>query len=453
MPDHRVRLAFAGLAASLTLALLPARGADTAAPTSFKFDFGAGAPAAGYTKVTPDMVYNAGRGFGFEAGPAAAAVDRGGDPLRGDFITSDQPFSFSIKVPEGNYRVIVTLGDSAGESVTTIKAESRRLMVEKLATARGQFATATFNVNVRNAKVPPPPLNAPGNDHVELNNREDGPNGLVLHWDDKLTLEFNNSRPCVCAVELTKVDDAITVFIAGDSTVTDQPREPGNSWGQMLPRFFKPDVAIANHAESGETLKSFITELRLDKLLSQMKRGDYLIMQFGHNDEKASWPQTYVEANTTYKAYLRVFIAEARRRGATPVLCSPVQRRNFDANGKIRNSHGDYPDAVREVAKEENVAFIDLAALSARLYEALGPQKAPLAFSGSGERRDATHHNNYGSYEIAKCVVQGIKDNHLDLAKYIVDDFPGFDPSHPDDVDTWTIPASLGRMTQAPRGN
>ena len=434
----------------------PVFAADSTPPasTSFKFDFGSGAAAAGYTKVTPDMAYSVVRGFGFEPGPAPTAVDRGGDPLRGDFITSDKPFSFSVKAPEGNYRVTVTLGDSAGESVTTIKAESRRLMVEKLATAAGQFATASFTVNIRTAKVPPPPRNAPGNDHVELNDRENSPDGgLVLHWDDKLTLEFNNTRPCVCAVELTKVDDAITVFVAGDSTVTDQPREPGNSWGQMLPRFFKSNVAVANHAESGETLKSFITELRFDKMLSQMKKGDYLLVQFGHNDEKASWPQTYVEANTTYKAYLKVFVAEARRRGVTPVLCSPVQRRQFDTSGKIRNSHGDYPAAVRDVAKEENVAFIDLAALSATFYEALGPEKAPLAFAGTGPNRDATHHDNYGSYEIAKCVIQGLKDNHLDLAKSIVDDFTGFDPAHPDNVDTWTIPASLGRMTQAPRGN
>ena len=421
--------------------------------TAFKFDFGSGAVAPGYTQVTPDMAYSAELGYGFEPGSVATAVDRGGDPLRGDFITSAQPFLFSVKLPEGNYRVTVTLGDAAGESVTTIKAESRRLMVERVATARGQFATRAFTVNVRNSKVPPPPKNAPGNDHVELNDRENGPNGLVYHWDDKLTLEFNNTRPCVCAVELERVEDAITVFIAGDSTVTDQPREPGASWGQMLPRWFKPEVAVANHAESGETLKSFITELRLDKLLSQMKAGDYLLVQFGHNDEKASWPQTYVEAGTTYKAYLKVFVAEARRRGATPVLISPVQRRTFDDAGRIRNSHGDYPESVRQVAAEEHVAFIDLSALTTTLYEALGPAKAPLAFSGSGERRDPTHHNNYGSYEIAKCVVEGLKANHLDLAQHLADDLLPFDPAHPDPVDTWSFPASPGRATQAPRGN
>jgi lysophospholipase L1-like esterase len=430
----------------------PGQGAEK---TAFKFDFGAGAVAPGYTQVLPDMAYSAERGFGFEAGSTAVAVNRAGDdPLRGDFITSDQPFLFSVAVPEGNYRVTVTLGDAQGPSSTTVKAESRRLMLEKVDTAPGKFETRSFIVNIRNAKVPPPPLNAPGNDHVELNNRELNVNGaLVLHWDDKLTLEFNGSHPCVCGLELERVEGIPTVFIAGDSTVTDQPREPGASWGQMLTRFLKPDVAVANHAESGETLKSFITELRFDKILSQMKKGDYLLIQFGHNDEKQSWPQTYVEANTTYKSYLRVFVDEAKRRGAIPVLCSPVQRRNFDANGKIRNSHGDYPAAVRDVAKEENVAFIDLAAMSAKFYEALGPTKAPLAFSGTGATRDATHHDNYGAYEIAKCVAQGLKDNHLDLAKSLVDDFTGFDPSHPDDVDSFNLAPSAGRTTQAPRGN
>jgi lysophospholipase L1-like esterase len=435
--------ALAGFITGLALA------ASAAEAVAYKFDFGSGPATPDRVRVLPDMAYSAERGFGFEPGSVVTAV---AGPH--GFVTSDKPFLFSVAVPEGNYSVTVTLGDPEGESVTTVKSESRRLMLEKVTTARGEFTTRTFVANVRNSKVPPPPLNAPGNDHVELNNRENGPNGLVLHWDDKLTLEFNNTRPCLAALEITRVEGIPTVFVTGDSTVTDQPREPGASWGQMLPRFFKPGVAVANHAESGETLKSFITELRLDKVLSQMKAGDYLFMQFGHNDEKASWPQTYVEARTTYKAYLRVYIAEARRRGAIPVLASPVQRRQFDAKGKIRNSHGDYPDAVREVAKEEGVAFIDLAAMSAALYEALGPDKAYLAFSGTGPQRDATHHDNYGAYEIAKCVVEGIKANHLDLAKFIVDDVPPFDPAHPDSPDTWSLPASPGgRMTQAPRGN
>jgi RHS repeat-associated protein len=115
---------------------------------------------------------------------------------------------------------------------------------------------------------------------------------FLLHWDDKLTLEFGNSRPCLDGLDISRADDIPTVFLAGDSTVTDQPREPTTSWGQMLTAFFNPGVAIANHAESGETLKSFITGLRLDKILSQMKKGDYLFIQFGHNE-------TMVQTGTT----------------------------------------------------------------------------------------------------------------------------------------------------------
>ncbi|HUJ42761.1 MAG TPA: GDSL-type esterase/lipase family protein [Opitutaceae bacterium] len=432
--------------------------AFAADPAALRFDFGPGPVAPGYTQVLPSTTYSDQLGYGFDFGSTVIGVDRGGsDPLRGDFITSDHPFFFSVKVPEGNYRVTVTLGDAAGESVATVKAESRRLVLEQVRTAPGGFATHVFAVNVRTNRLPPPPPNAPGGDQVLLDKWEkaNGPDGLVLDWDDRLTLEFNPGaapgRSCVCAVELAQADDLPTVFLAGDSTLTDQPREPGASWGQMLPRFLKPTVAVANHAESGETLKSFISELRLVKILSQMKRGDYLFIQFGHNDEKQNWPQTYVDAHTTYKAYLKVFIAEARLRGATPVLVTPMQRRQFDAEGRIRNSHGDYPAAMRAVAQEEQVVLIDLEAMSRAFYEALGPEKAPLAFSGGG--RDATHHDNYGAYELAKCVVQGIRDNRLPLAADIVDDFTGFDPAHPDAPETLVVAPSPLSTTEHPRGN
>jgi lysophospholipase L1-like esterase len=250
----------------------------------------------------------------------------------------------------------------------------------------------------------------------------------VLHWDDKLTLEFSDSRPCLDSLDIVSAPEIPTVFLAGDSTVTDQPREPTTSWGQMFTRFFTADVAIANHAESGETLKSFLTGLRLDKILSQMKKGDYLFIQFGHNDMKENWPQTYVEPYTTHKAYLKVLIAEARRRGATPVLITPMQRRNFDGL-KIRNSLGEFPESVRQTAREENVPLIDLTQMSIAFYEALGPENSRLAFSGG---TDITHHSAYGAYELAKCIVEGVRSNRLDLARYIVADYQPFDPAHPD---------------------
>lgn len=425
---------------ALAALLVPAALAQEA--LVLKFVFGGDLNDGTVTHVAPTSAYSDDRGYGFEPGADVQL-------LRPQGVTSAQPFLFSIKVPEGNYRVTVTLGDPAGTSANTIKAESRRLMVENAVTVAGQSTIRTFLVNVRNSRVPPPPLNAPGGDRVALNDRERG----ALNWDDKLTLEFNGTRPCVDTLEIQRVDNLPTVFLAGDSTVTDQPLEPNASWGQMLPRWFRPDVAIANHAESGETLKSFISGLRLAKVLSQLKRGDYLFIQFGHNDQKESWPQTYAEARSTYQAYLRVFIAEARLRGAFPVLVTPVQRRQFNVTGKIVNSHGDYPEAMRAVAKELEVPLIDLTAASTTLYEALGPAKAPQAFSGVDPRRDPTHHNNYGAYELAKCVVAGIRAGRLPLARSIADDFPGFDPAHPDPVEKFALPASPGRTTLAPRGN
>jgi lysophospholipase L1-like esterase len=196
-----------------------------------------------------------------------------------------------------------------------------------------------------------------------------------------------------------------TVFLLGDSTVCDQPAEPFNSWGQMLPRFFGPGVAVANHAESGESLRSSLAARRLDKVLSLMRPGDYLFIQYGHNDMKA------VDA-AAYQADLNRFIAAARAKGGSPVLLTQMHRRTFQG-ATIINSHRDFPDAVRRAAREDGVPLIDLHAMSKALYEALGPEKSAALFKPG----DGTHHSNYGSYELARCVVEGIKANKLDLAR------------------------------------
>ena len=377
--------------------------------TSYKIEFGPDKPAA----------YSDERGYGFESG-----------------VTSDKPFYFSFAVPEGNYRVTVELGDREGESTTTIKAELRRLMVEKVHTARGQLKKVSFIVNVRT------PLISTGGE-VKLKPREKTMEAAA--WDNKLTLEFSNSEPKVASIAIEHAD-VPTLYIAGDSTSTDQPREPFNSWGQMLTRFFKPEIAVANHGESGESLKSFIGEKRLDKVASIIKPGDWLFIQMGHNDQKEKGEG--VGAFTTYKASLKRFIEVAREHGATPVLITSMNRLTFDADGKITNSLGDYPEAVRQTAREEKVALIDLNAMSKPFYEALGPVKAHVAFAGN----DTTHHSDYGSYELAKCIVQGIKDAKLPLTKYLVD-MPQFDPAHPDSPDAFDIPPDPAVMTERPYGN
>lgn len=276
---------------------------------------------------------------------------------------------------------------------------------------------------------------------MKLNEREQA----TLTWDQKLTLEFGDVRPCMCAIEIAPSVDPTTVYLVGDSTVTDQPSEPWNSWGQMLPRFFKRGVAVTNYAESGEALRRFVAEKRLAKVFSTIRPGDYLLIQFGHNDQKERGEN--VGAFTTYSESLKTYIHEARRLGAIPVLLTPVNRRTFDTENQIKNSLGDYPKAVRRVAQEENVSLIDLNAMSKPFYEALGPEGSKKAFV------DNTHHNNYGSYELAKCVIQGMTQAKLGLVNHLTEDWTAFDPAHPDPVDSFRLPPSPQRTKDVPEGN
>ncbi len=357
------------------------------------FDFAAGGNAAGFP------TYDAARGFGFEHGTKR----------------------FSVRLPEGNYRVVVRLPPDG--SVRRIFAEQRRLVAEN---PRDDIR---FVVNVRTPALPALPENAAGGTEVRLKPREIG----SANWDDRLSLEF---APDAAGLQSIAIEPVAlpTLYLAGDSTVTDQALAPNASWGQMLPRFFGNGIAVANHAESGESLKSFLGELRLDKLLSTLRPGDWVMIQFAHNDQKTQWPQTHADAATTYPAYLRAYIAEVRRRGGTPILVTSPERRNFDAQGRIVPSLGDYPDAMRAVARAEKTALVDLNAMSIAFYEALGPDAAARAFADEG--RDRTHHNEFGAYSLARMVVEGLRRSDASLlaglASQIAPDERRFDPAHPD---------------------
>ena len=410
-----------------------------ASSNTFRFYFGSKGLPPGFRRVSPTDVYSKETGWGFDLGSSVQSLKRVGVSQPVDGLVGDQPFFFSVALPEGNYNVRVTLNGQPDETSTTIKAESRRLMIEGVVPGSKGVAHVenVFTVNVRQPQI------ASGS-QVRLKPREKGP-PLVLDWDDKLTLEFNARRPTLRFLEISPAEEAVTVFLAGDSTVTDQPLEPWNSWGQMLPRFFKPGVAVANHAESGESLKSFLDERRWEKILSLMKPGDYVFIQFGHNDQKERGAG--VGAFTSYKTDLNRFIREARQHGGIPVLITPMHRLRFDDQAKILNTLGDYPAAVRQTSSEEHVPLIDLNAMSKLFYEALGSQDARRAF------QDGTHHNNYGSYELAKCIVEGIKSAQLDLAKHLADDVPSFDPNRPDPIGSFTVPASPRATAAKPDGN
>jgi lysophospholipase L1-like esterase len=392
--------------------------------------------------VDASIIYGPGVSHGFEPGAELTYLPGGG-------VVGEAPFYFTARVTqEGNWRVTVRLLNPGDAPVTmTVKAELRRLMVEEVSIPSGGEVTRSFIVNTRTPRIEARDSIAEG--MVDLKRPREAVDEAWA-WDDAITLEFNGEKPAVRSVTIEPVE-VPTVFLIGDSTVCDQHGEPYNSWGQMLPRFFDPDVAIANHAESGETYRDSIGRRRLDKIISVMKPGDWLFMQFGHNDQKQ------IAAGTgdleSYKKEMREHIDAVKRVGGKPVVISPVERRRFDENGKIFPSLADYARASQEVAESEGVPFIDLNAMSVELYEALGPEKSALAFAAPEGRQDNTHHNNYGSYQLALCVVQGIREQQLDLARFIAPDVRDFDPSRPDPLETFAVPASPNFTNQRPLGD
>ena len=403
------------------LALAPAGAVEVAAAPAWEFGFSAGRSIPGAVPVMATSVYSRAAGWGIDLGDGVTNLPAGG-------VTGGRPFFFSVALPEGNYRVTATFGSPSGSTTNTVKAEARRLLLEQVVTTNGQFVERSFVVNTRT-------VNYPGG-QVHLKPREQ--TNETLTWDEKLTLEFTGGRPFLRALKIAPATNVTTVFLAGDSTVCDQPLEPWNSWGQMLPRFFNDHVAVANYAESGESIRTSLAAHRFDKIFSLLRPGDYLFVQFGHNDMK----DKATNALAGYQSNLKKIVAQTRARGATPVLVTPMERK-AGVNGPTLAG---YPDAVREVARAEGVALIDLNAASLKLYRALGANLG-LAF------QDGTHHNNYGSYELARCVVEGIRQNRLGLEKCLATDVPVFDPAKPDDVKTFHFPESPLRDNAKPEGN
>ena len=408
--------------------------------TSYKFSFGPAKEAPGYVKVMPSDKYSPQAGYGFDFGTIPFAIDRGGKkPLTSGFCTSDKPFFFSVNLPAGNYNIKILTGDLKESSITTVRAESRRLVFEKINTEPGKFQTLTATINIRS-----PGIGDTGGEVIrkprEMNK---------LNWDEKLTFEFTDKRPCICALEISRTDEAITVFLAGNSTVVDQDDDPWASWGQMFPRFLRQGIAVSNQAESGLSLGSFLSSNRLKQVLNMMKPGDYLFIEFGHNDQKEKGPDD--GAFKSYSERMRLFVNEFRNKGGIPVIVSPANRRSFDEAGKISNSLGDYPEAARQVAKELDVPFIDLNGMTKTLYEAFGPENSKKLFVIYSENtfpgqktalNDNTHFNSFGAYQLAKCIIEGIKDNKLGLKKYFVKGIPSYNPGKPDPFESFSLPLS-----------
>jgi lysophospholipase L1-like esterase len=481
MKKHLLNVLFSLAIISPLMAQLP----------SYKFDFGTDKPEKGYIGIAETSLYTPQKGYGFipsEAMIQSIERNKKQPSLTSNFITADQRFYFIVDAPEGNYNVKITFGDAKGTSLTTVKVENRRLMLEKVKTTEGVFLTQNFVVNVRDSVIRHviPNETAVRNNmpnHVRLKPRERD----YWHWDKYLTFEFCDSLPKIAALEITPISNVTTIYLAGNSTVVDQNLEPYAAWGQMIPRFFAanmvrtlhqatqsvmaqnaltesmteggtPVVTIANHAESGESLKSFISEKRLEKVMSLIKSGDYLFIEFAHNDQKIKGLDPFVG----YKDLLKQFINAAKSKGAIPVLVTSMHRRVFDSLGKIENTLGDFPEAMRQTAKEENVPLLDLNKMSKTLWEALGTEGAKNAFVhvplGTFPNQDKaiaddTHFSNYGAYLLAQCLVELIRQNIPRLSAQLKKDIPRFDPSVPMPFSAFNFPKSAYLPVAKPDGN
>lgn len=364
---------------------------------------------------------------------------------------------FSVQVPDGNYRITVTVGSKKRKAETVVRAESRRLMVEDVKTARGQLIDCSFIVNKRSPRFLMTTKDGVREETVRLKDREKS----YLNWDDSLTLEFNGPAPAVSRIRIEPDTTATTIFLCGNSTVVDQNAEPWASWGQMIPRWFDSRVAVSNHAESGLTARSFLAGNRLEKILTMMRPGDYVVCEFGHNDEKEHLPGDGAWYHYIYN--LKVFVDKVRQAGGHIIFCTPTQRRFWqDDNRHIKDTHGDFPAAMRSVAERENVPIIDLNEKTRTFFETLGYEDSKRAlvhypantYPGQDQPlADNTHFNPYGAYEVAKMVVQGMIDLNLPVVNGLRDDWKPFDPAHPDDFNLFRWYDAISLDTRKPDGN
>lgn len=222
-----------------------------------------------------------------------------------------------------------------------------------------------------------------------------------------------------------------TIYGIGDSTMANKvkPEEnPERGWGQMLPLFFNDNITIDNRAVNGRSTRSFIAEKRWDDILKTLKKGDYVFIQFGHNDQKEKDSTRYTNPHTAYRHNLIRFVKETRAKGATPIIFSSIVRRNFNENGVLISTHGEYTMEARLVAQEFNVPFIDMEYYTELLEQSYGPEKSKqlhLHFKAGeipyykDDKADDTHLGVKGATEVAKIAVEELKKTKLDIVKYI----------------------------------
>ena len=403
-------------ATMVTVAALLAAFSMAEAAENYKFDFGEGPVAAGYTQVKANTKYSDSQGYGFESGTVSSVDRLWDDDLTTDFLTAKGDMVFSVALPQGNYEVTFILGDGENESETTVWAENRKLMLDRVTLAGGVFSRQTVSLRRMETR------SMDGSVTMSIKDREKD----YRTWDKKLTFVISGKAPAVAGIEIKRNDNVTTLWLCGNSTVVDQITAPWAGWGQMAPGFFKSSLAIANYAESGLTASGFYSMKRLAKILSEVKKGDFVTVQFAHNDQK-----NQNDVNN-YEATLTKYANEIKAKGATPLFVTSTARQN---ETDPKTAVGGLPERMRALGKKLGVTVLDLNQHSITLGKALGGNKEKMYMYTAS---DKTHFCEYGAYELARANIEEIKAKVPELAKHLRDDHEAFDSSKPDPLDILT---------------
>ncbi|MEN8905482.1 MAG: rhamnogalacturonan acetylesterase [Clostridiales bacterium] len=368
-----------------------------------KFDFGPGEVEPGYTQITADTVYNEDSGYGFlDTSVITEEIRDDLTNLTNDFCTGGD-FAFDVDIPKGSYEIIVYSGDSETKSLTSTRAYAEGLL-------------QMVGIGERVGKV--------GKESYPLNLN-----------DNKMNLRFTGWPGYLNGLEIIKqpeswLDKRPTIFIASDSTVQSYKSYayPQMGWGQVLAKYLTDDVLIDNHAIGGRSTKSYLEEGSLDTVMSRAEAGDYLLIQFGHNDA-SSVESRHTDPYDDFKTNLYEFIDIARDSGVTPILITPVGRRSYNSNGLFKNDFSDYCTAIKQVSEEKDVQIIDLMSKSINYYNSVGIEETKDIFlwleAGEYENfpngiSDNTHFQEYGANEIVKILVNSFIEDKIDeLANYV----------------------------------
>lgn len=416
-------------ATMVTVAALLAAFSMAEAAENYKFDFGEGPVAAGYTQVKASTKYSDSQGYGFESGTVSSVDRLWDDDLTTDFLTAKGDMVFSVALPQGNYEVTFILGDGENESETTVWAENRKLMLDRVTLAGGVFSRQTVSLRRMETR------SMDGSVTMSIKDREKD----YRTWDKKLTFVISGKAPAVAGIEIKRNDNVTTLWLCGNSTVVDQIMAPWAGWGQMAPGFFKSSLAIANYAESGLTASGFYSMKRLAKILSEVKKGDFVTVQFAHNDQK-----NQNDVNN-YETTLTKYANEIKAKGATPLFVTSTARQN---ETDPKTAVGGLPERMRALGKKLGVTVLDLNQHSITLGKALGGNKEKMYMYTAS---DKTHFCEYGAYELARANIEEIKAKVPELAKHLRDDHEAFDSSKPDPLDVLTrakTPITEGGLIQ-----